>query len=56
MRREEGVGEEQGEMEMKGAGVEIRGERWDVKHRRRGRRILCGTLKTTLFAGARNRC
>lgn len=54
MRREERVGEERREMEMKGLGVEIRGERWDVKHQRRGWRILCSTLKTTQLAGERN--
>lgn len=45
-RREDRVGEEWGEMKMKEPGVEIRGERWDVKHRRRGWRILSSTLQT----------
>lgn len=35
MRREERLGEEQREMEMKEPGGEIRGERWDVRHQRR---------------------
>lgn len=55
MRRDERVGEERLEMEMKEAGVEIRGERWDVKHQRRGWRILCGTLQTTQHTGEQNR-
>lgn len=54
MRREEGVGEERKEMEMKAPGVEIRGERWDVRHQRKRWRILCSTLKTTQHTDEQN--
>lgn len=47
MRREERVGEERREMKMIEPGVEIRVGRWDVKHQRRGWRILYSTLQTT---------
>lgn len=47
MRREERVGEERREMIMIEPGVEIRVGRWDVKHQRRGWRILYSTLQTT---------
>lgn len=54
MRREQRVGEERKVIKMKEPGVEIRGERWDVKHQR-GWRILCSTLKTTQHTGRQNR-
>lgn len=44
-----------GEMEMTEAGVEIRGERWDVKHQRTGLRILCSILKTMQHAADEQR-